>query len=402
MSTKVLDLELSKPWDQAGVALRHQNLRLLVRLHGTPLGYVDVENQPAELTLDALQQRVVGQLGETLWAGLLAEQWANDADAAADEDDDKPPISVVVCTRDRADVLEGCLAALAAQNYPDFEVIVVDNASKDDTTREVASRFPFRYVQEARPGLDWARNRGLAEALSSIVAYTDDDARPDPEWLTGLAKGFASDVDVVTGLVVPAELETIPQYLFEDAYGGMGKGFQPVLHSCRGRKRVTFTPNQYGTGCNMAFRKDALQRIGGFDPALDVGTPTGGGGDIDAFQRVLETGGALLYRPDAVVRHIHRRSLGKLRGQLFDNGRSYSAVLWACMRRARGIDRLRVVHAYWQWFGWWHLRRIVRRLFGREKMPMRLIFDELRGGLLGVPLYRRARGKAQELARAAE
>ena len=261
--------------------------------------------------------------------------------------------------------------------------------------------FLFRYVHEPRPGLDWARNRGLAESGHPIVAYTDDDARPDPEWLPGLAKGFASGVDVVTGLVVPAELETLPQYLFEDAYGGMGKGFQLVLHSRRG-KRVTFAPNQYGTGCNMAFRKDALERIGGFDPALDVGTPTGGGGDHDAFQRILETGGALLYRPDAVVRHIHRRSLGKLRGQLYDNGRSYSAVLWACMHRARGRDRLRVVYAYWKWIRWWHLRRIVRRLFGREEMPMRLILDELRGGLLGVPLYWRARVKADKLAKAAE
>ena len=81
MSTKVLDLELSKPWDHARVPLRHQNLRLLVRLHGTPLGYVHLENQPEELTPETLHQQVVGQLGGTLWAGLLAEQWAKDGEA---------------------------------------------------------------------------------------------------------------------------------------------------------------------------------------------------------------------------------------------------------------------------------------------------------------------------------
>ena len=397
MSTKVLDLELTAGCDPPVLSLRHRHVRFLVRLQGTPIGYIRVENTRTGFDAAVLRDQAISWLGSRIWTRLLAEEYA-DPSAGSGEADVPPAISVVVCTRDRATELEGCLAALAAQDYSDFEVIVVDNASQEQTTRDVVRRFPFRYVFEPRPGLDWARNFGLAEARHPIVAYTDDDARPDPGWLSALAAGFAAGVDAVTGLVVPAELETPAQVLFEDSYGGMGKGFHPALHSRRGRKRVTFTPNVYGTGCNMAFRKDALERIGGFDPALDVGTVTGGGGDIDAFQRLIESGGALLYRPDAVVRHIHRRTAGRLRGQLFDNGRSYSAVLWACMRRARGLDRLRVVYAYWQWLRCWHAKRIVRRLRRREQMPLKLLVDELRGGFLGPPLYWMARRRARRLA----
>ena len=201
----------------------------------------------------------------------------------------------------------------------------------------------------------------------------------------------------MTGLVAPAELETEAQWLFEDVYGGMGKGYRPRLY-CRRGMRVTFTPNIYGTGCNMAFRRDTLLRLGGFDPALDVGTPAGGGGDLDMFQRLIEDGAALVYRPDALVRHVHRRTVEGLERQLFDNGRAYSAVLWKCLLRARGVDRIRVLRTYGRWFYWWHFKRALRRIRKHESMPMPLIRAELVGGLLGPFLYRRSRRHARRVA----
>ncbi len=311
----------------------------------------------------------------------------------------QPEISVVICTKDRPKELEGCLTALGAQRYPQYEVLVIDNASQGDATRQVAERWSARYAREDRPGLDWARNRGLAEARSSIVAFTDDDARPDGGWLDGVAAGFSSDdVQAVTGLVVPAELETRAQRVFEDAYGGMGKGFRVLIHSRRGRA-MTYRPERYGVGCNMAFRREALERLGGFDPALDVGTVTGGGGDLDLLQRLIESDAAILYRPDAIVRHAHRRTMRKLRRQLFDNGRGYSAVLWACFLRARGLERLRVVWRYWNWIWRWHLRRIGRRVIRREQLPFRLLMAELAGAPLGPFAYTRSRRGAARIAR---
>lgn len=398
MADKVLDLELSGPCELSPVSARYEHVRLLVRLRGTPLGYLHIENGLAELEPAAIKQRAADRLGSKIWEEVLQSRWAGPA-AVRGGVAERPTISVVVCTRDRAFDLEGCLAALAEQEYPRYEVIVVDNAPRDRATREVADRFDVRYVVERRPGLDWARNCGLRAARGPIVAYTDDDARPDRRWLACIAAGFASpDVQAVTGLIAPAELETTAQILFEYVYGGMAKGVEPKLHSRRGWK-ASYTPNIYGSGCNMAFRKEALERLDGFDPALDAGTITGGGGDLDIFQRLIETDGVIAYRPDAIVRHLHRRSVRQLRHQLFNNGRAFSAVLWASVRRARGSDRFRALGGYWTWFRWWILPRFFRRLFRRgEEMPLRLILAEVWGLPLGPALYAIARQRARRLA----
>jgi hypothetical protein len=178
----------------------------------------------------------------------------------------------------------------------------------------------------------------------------------------------------------------------------MGKGFVPRLYRRRGHP-ITYTVNRYGTGCNMAFRRSALDRLGGFDTALDAGTATGGGGDHDIFQRVIESGAALVYRPDVVVRHVHRRTEAELRRQLFDNGRGHSAALWASARRARGRDRPFVLLEYVRWLRWWIAPRVARSLLRRgARMPARLVLVELAGGILGPLLYRRARRQARKLA----
>ena len=116
-----------------------------------------------------------------------------------------------MCTRDRPLALRSCLESLQALDYPlsRYEVIVVDNASREATTRELAFQAGFRCVREEKPGLDNARNCGAASATYDIVAYTDDDVRVDPGWLKGIARGFAyGDSVCVTGLICPLELET--------------------------------------------------------------------------------------------------------------------------------------------------------------------------------------------------
>ena len=167
-----------------------------------------------------------------------------------------PEISVIVCTRDRPRSLCRCLASLTRLDPGAGEVIVVDNASRTEETREIVSRTPFRYVREERPGLNWARNRGADEARHDIVAYVDDDVRVDPGWIRGIARGFRSpDVDAVTGLVVPAEMETRPQHLFE-IYGGMGKGMEGrCFRGASMSPRALIRAQDVGVGANMAFRR---------------------------------------------------------------------------------------------------------------------------------------------------
>jgi glycosyltransferase involved in cell wall biosynthesis len=397
MATKPLDLELSGSWALPAVSNRYEELRLLLRVFGRPIASVSIPNTAADLDPSRLRRALSASFAPQIWNALAARSLPRSAGHPQ-----RPAISVIVCTRNRADYLEHCLTGLARQDYPGYEVVVVDNAPSDTRTRDLAARFDVRYVVESTPGLDWARNRGLAAARRELVAFIDDDARPDPGWLQAIAAGFtADDVGAVTGYVAPTELTTGAQRLFEDAYGGMGKGFDIKLFSLRDRP-LTFNPHVYGVGCNMAFRKRVLESFGGFDPSLDTGTPTGGGGDLDAFQRVVEAGAAIVYRPDAVVRHTHRRTDAELRRQLYDNGRGYCAFYLAALMRSRGMDRLRALRCFARWFFFWHLARIVRRLLRRERLPLRLMLAELRGAIVGPYLYAASRRRARRLAASGE
>jgi glycosyltransferase involved in cell wall biosynthesis len=395
---RLLEWDLAGPFTAPAESSRHEAVRLLVRREGSPLGWVELPNDARALAPDLVGAAVARALAREIWEAGLQHRLRPVRDAPSDT----VLVTVVVCTRDRPEQLRGCLDALATQTYEPFEVLVVDNAPTDDRTRDLAAEYQVRYACEPTPGLDWARNLGWQEAGGEIVAYTDDDARPDAGWIAALARQFATpQIAGVTGLVVPAELETQAQWLFEEVYGGMAKGFRAHRYSDRGRL-PTYHLSRYGAGCNMAFRRSALEALHGFDPALDVGTVTCGGGDLDAFQRVLESGATLVYSPDAIVRHLHRREMRQLRRQLLDNGRGFSAALWAALRRARGKERFRVVLEYCSFTCWWHLRRIVRRIVRREAMPMRLILVEAFGMLWGPGRYTRARRRARELELAAD
>ena len=396
MPVKMTEVDFAHEPQAEPVPFRYGTVRILVRLAGAPVGYLNLLNRGDGLSAGGLRRAAAQWLGSTTWANALRSRW-NDGAPHSTLASDRLPISVIVCTRGRSKLLAGCLDTLARQSYSDFEVIVVDNAPTDDSTRLVAESYSTRYVLEPRPGLDWARNAGWRAARSPIVAYIDDDARADPDWLQGIAGGFtAPEVHAVTGLVVAAELETVAQRIFEYQYGGMGKGFRSLIHSSRGRTLV-HRPHQYGVGCNMAFRKSALLAIGGFDPALDVGTPTGGGGDLDVFQRIVEADGAIVYRPDAIVRHIHRRSMRQLRRQVFDNGRGYGATFTAMLLRARGRARLGVLHSWSLWWGYYFVIRLIRWAIRLERLPLRLILIELAGFAIGPFLYPAVRRKADKL-----
>ena len=254
-----------------------------------------------------------------------------------------PPASVIVCTRDRTDKLASCLAAVLRQEYPNFEVIVVDNAPATDAVADLVSRLrasgtrgvPLRHVVEPRPGLSWARNTGLAVASGKIVAYLDDDEYPDRHWLAELARGFTLDKRVagVSGLVLPASLDTPAQNLYEQ-FGGHSKGrgltaeiFDKASHK---RQHPLYPLPAFGVGASMAFDRAALTRIGGFDVALGAGTTARAGEDTAAIADVMLKGGTFVYWPGAIMWHTHRATLAEVERQL--NG--YGSGLTAFYTRA--------------------------------------------------------------------
>ncbi len=143
--------------------------------------------------------------------------------------------------------------------------------------QEFAERGPVDYVVEPAPGLSRARNRAVATAPGEILAWIDDDDEADPHWLSEIARALADhpEASVVSGVIVPAELRTPAQLLFEQ-FGGhsKGRGFTPDKFSpATARRQSPLYPlPPFGTGANMTFRPGVIESIGGFDEALGAGT----------------------------------------------------------------------------------------------------------------------------------
>ncbi|WP_239404954.1 glycosyltransferase [Frankia sp. Cj3] len=423
-------------------ATPYREARLLIRLHGTPLGFLSVDLDTDvldDLTLRAMASR---DLGEAIRAHLGID--GLDQLPGPDPDPEPPAcpapagplaaghacrrllsapaVSVVVCTRDRPAQLAASLVSLRALDWPWLDVIIVDNAPTDPATRSVfdaqAAGDPrFRYVLEPRPGLSRARNAGLTAASSTIVAFTDDDVTVDADWIRGLVRGFERrpDVACVTGLVAAATLAS-PAERYFDARVSWATNCRPALFDLDRSRRPSplypYSAGAFGTGANMAFRRDVLLALGGFDEALGAGTASAGGEDLDVFVRVLLAGHALAYEPAALVWHSHRAELDALRRQLFGYGTGLTSFLCKYLldpATARGL--LVAVPA-----GIGHLRTTRRRtgravtasaggtrgplaaghrLAGPAALPMRRLWlRELAGMAAGPVCYLRSRHQA--------
>lgn len=175
-------------------------------------------------------------------------------------------ISVAVCTRNRCRLLRLALASLCSQTLArnDFEVVVVDNSSSDDTRHVVESfhdRLNLQYVTEPKIGLSYARNAGYLAARSEYVAYLDDDAKAFPDWLKRICSDLESmDIDILGGPYYPFYLTSKPSW-FRDIYA------QNVsFPSSRFAERGEYCP----TGSNVVVRKSVLERVGGFEPTFGM------------------------------------------------------------------------------------------------------------------------------------
>lgn len=354
---RVVDVDLARPGEfrlPAGPLLVEPQgrVRALVRLHGRPLGMVSAADPSGA---DALW-RAVAHAAEGELAARTARYRAAAPDAGTDGGPCRqrhairrpPAISVIVATHDRPRQLRRCLYSLLRQDYPRFEIIVVDNAPADDAAEALVRgvfREQVRYVSEPVAGLARAHNRGLARACGSLVAFTDDDTLVDPGWLSALAGTFEDDsrIGCVTGLIVPAELDTPAQIALE-RQGGFAKGYEPRVWSSADPPPdplFPFTAGHFGSGANMAFRTDVLRSMGGFDPATGAGTPARGGDDLLAFFEVLTAGHALAYQPGAIVWHRHHRTQAALEAQVFGYGAGFAAYLTgAVMRNPRRLPAL--------------------------------------------------------------
>ena len=243
-------------------------------VHDWAFGLVDAARQPKP-ALSAVRE------------AFAEAPFAPDARAAW------PKVSVVVCAYNASDTIDDCLRSLGTLTYPRLEIIVVNDGSRDDTGAR-ARRYPgVRVVDIANGGLSAARNIGLAEATGEIVAYTDADVRVDPDWLAYLVQPMLTSAFVGSGgpNVVPPDDPFVAQCVAR-APGGPTQ----VLLDDREAEHVP--------GCNMAFRRDALAGIGGFNPVY-----LRAGDDVDVCWRLQAKGLKIGFAPAALVWHHHRSSV---------------------------------------------------------------------------------------------
>jgi GT2 family glycosyltransferase len=203
-----------------------------------------------------------------------------------------PRVSVVVCIFNGESTVRDCCQGLRALDYPDYEVIIVDDGSTDKTAA-IASEFGFHVIRTENCGLSRARNTGLQAATGEIVAYTDGDARPDRDWLRYVASAFMTTTHAGVGgwNIAPA---------------GDGWIADCVANSPGGPMHVLLSDEEaeHIPGCNMAFRKSALESIGGFDPQFRAA-----GDDVDVCWRLQERGETLGFSAGGMVWHHYRNSV---------------------------------------------------------------------------------------------
>lgn len=383
MPTAIREVELTALPDALVGLEDYARVHVLARLHGRPVHEAVLPVHAGRVSGAVLAEHLVSGRAWALWEAWLQRHLGLEERAPAPS-----PVTVAVCTRERPHDLRRALEAIARLPDDGQEVLVVDNRPETDHTRAVVAAFPgVRYLREDRPGLDAARNRALRAARPGVVAFTDDDAVPDPGWLRALLRGFQHPlVLAVTGLTLPAELETPAQEWFE-RHRGFGRGFcRRVFHHARHNPLIA---GPVGAGANMALRTDVLDRVGPFDEALDAGTLTRSGGDHDLFSRILAAGYRIVYEPCALSRHRHRRDWAELRATLY----GYGVGVYAAWTRALFVEGEWSVPALaWGWFRHDQLPALLRSLRRAPgSAPPSLVLAELRGCLMGPLAYMRAR-----------
>ena len=225
--------------------------------------------------------------------------------------------SVVIPTSGRPEELDRCLAAVAIQDYPSYDVIVVDNSDGEPETERLARKWKARYVLERKRGLCRARNRGALVSSAEVVAYLDDDSLPEPSWLSGLAAEFEDPMVMgVGGKTIPLRVETDAERLFAKIRGEAYNRPTPLVVD--NKTPYWFEICGFGgiaPGCNMAVRRAAFEVWPGFNERTGRGTPIYGGDEQHAFFSLVSRGFRVAYTPYALVRHPFPPTMETLRAR---------------------------------------------------------------------------------------
>ena len=384
---KVVRVDFSRPPEPIEIEEHYDDAFVVATWGDTVIGEAFVPAQvaltPAKL-LREVSRRLLPELTRQALRASLTTALVGDR-----EDISPPTVSVVVCTRDRPVELSACLESVLSLRTTPVEILVIDNASRTGETEDVCRRLGIRCIREPIPGQSRARNRGIAETVGDVIAFTDDDCIVDPAWLDDLGRSLKDPlVAAVTGYVGPLELETQAQWLFERHGGFGGHPGRRVFHS------ETDPPFEAGpsagNGANMIVRREAIARVGPFAEDLGPGTPARSSDDKELFCRLLTRGFRIAHEPNRWVWHRHRRDEAGLRRIMRDYGVSEFAYTSRLLVRERELGAVRI----WRWWLRHYARELPRTLLGRSAMPPFIPLEEIRGALSGpLAMLRSARSR---------
>ena len=238
-----------------------------------------------------------------------------------------PKVSVVVCAYNAESTMAPCLDSLRDLRYPTYEVVVVDDGSTDRTGHIADEYDDFHVIHQENKGLSAARNIGIAASTGDIIAFTDSDCVVDPDWLHYLVATFlASGKAAVGGPNLPPPEDSLVASCVAASPGG-------PLHVLLNDEEAEHIP-----GCNMAFRREVLEEIGGFDPIYRAA-----GDDVDVCWRLQERGHCIAFSPAAMVWHFRRNTVKAYVGQQRGYGKAEGLLYFKHPERfnALGYSRWR-------------------------------------------------------------
>ncbi|HSB95824.1 MAG TPA: glycosyltransferase family A protein [Spongiibacteraceae bacterium] len=280
-------------------------------------------------------------------------------------------ISLIVCTRNRAAYLPPHLQSLAEliTDFATCEIIIVDNGSTDATPEllsSFAATFPdlVRVIREEAPGLARARNTGYKIARGELVAFTDDDCYPQPDFLQQVMQSFntyewdyfGGRVTLFDPLDAPITIKTDAQMFKIPAASHIAAG---IIH-----------------GANFNFKKSVLERLGGFDVRFGAGAPLVSGEDMDIIARASAAGFFGGYDPQPTVAHHHRRRHKEEIDKLYlgyDVGRG---AYYAKMLLVKNMRKIYLRHWYWR-VRFFFLQRRFGQIYNEASGAARFLFSEL-------------------------
>ena len=266
-----------------------------------------------------------------------------------------PKVSVVICAYNAESTMDACLTSLRQLRYPAYDIIVVDDGSTDATGTIADACEGIHVIHQENRGLSAARNVGLAASTGEIVAYTDSDCVVDPDWLHYLVATFlASGRPVVGGPNLPPPEDSLVATCVAASPGG-------PLHVLLDDEEAEHVP-----GCNMAFWREALEEIGGFDPLYRAA-----GDDVDVCWRLQERGHRIAFSPAAMVWHFRRNTVKAYVGQQRGYGKAEALLYFRHPHRFNALG-------YSRWRG---------RIYGGISAVLSLRRPVIYGGVFGRGLF---------------